>query len=300
MDMNTAFFPWDAIERDEFGRPIALSAWRGRAPARASAYRLLVPIDGSAAAVSVVRVAAQMADRLPEAELHLLNVQVCPSSAEDALEREGLHDTSAARGALDAMGATYCLHLVAGTPAETIRAFARTHAVAEIVMGSHGGGDLERLLIGSVAMDVAEKADVPVTLVKAGDRAGRLPADWIDWLLPCDGSASALRAADYLARRLAARGGDPRIHVLSVQPVPDDAAAACGKARATLEAAGLACETHVRAGDPAARILELAAELGCGHIVMGTRGLSLLGKLMLGSVSGAVARAAHLPLTLIP
>lgn len=299
MDMNAAYFPWDAIERDKFDRPVALSACRGLMPAHGVPHRLLVPFDGAAAALAAVRVAAQMADRLPEAELHLLNVQVCPGGADDTLVRDGLHDTRAARGALETMGAPYCLHLVAGTPAEAIRAFARTHRIAEIVMGSHGAAHLERLLIGSVAMDVAEKSDVPVTLVKAGDRAGRLPAGWIDWLLPCDGSASALRAADYLARHLAARRGDPRIHLLGIGR-EQDAAAACGQACAALEAAGLACELHIRAGDPAARILEVAAELGCGHIVMGTRGLGLLGKLVLGSVSSAVAREARIPLTLVP
>jgi nucleotide-binding universal stress UspA family protein len=46
-------------------------------------------------------------------------------------------------------------------------------------------------------------------------------------------------------------------------------------------------------------IVERAHELGCTHIVMGTRGMSLLGNLVLGSVATKVIHAARCPVTLV-
>lgn len=318
MDMKTELMRWDAVDRDAFGRMVGMSAWRGRRPAHARPYRFLVPVDGSAASTSAVHVAAQMADRVPGAELHLLNVQLCAGNDErdDAIERDGLQLTRFARAALDGMETSYLLRIVAGSPAEAIRAHAREAGVAEIVMGSHGAGRIERLLMGSVAMDVAERAGIPVTLVKASDRAGQHPAEWGDWLVPCDGSENSVRAVRYLAAHLAHRQGRWRVHLLNVQESThpsaggaandespgryrQQAARICDEALGVLKAAELACLFHVRIGDPATQILRSAGELGCGHIVMGSRGLGLFGKLVLGSVSNGVAHGADVPVTLI-
>lgn len=320
MDMKTDLVQWDVVDRDAFGRMVGMSAWCGRRPAHARPYRFLVPVDGSTASASAVHVAAQMADRVPEAELHLLNVQLCAGNdaRDDAIERDGLYQTRLARAALDRMGAPYRLRIAAGSPAETIRAHARDEGIAEIVMGSHGAGRVERLLMGSVAMDVAERAGIPVTLVKANDRAGQYPAEWIDWLVPCDGSESSVRAVRYLVHHLSQQQGRPRIHLLNVQesthPVIaaeggyDDerpgryrqqAARICDEALGVLKASDQTHLFHVRIGNPVAQILHAAGQFGCGHIVMGSRGLGLFGKLVLGSVSNGVAHGAGVPVTLI-
>lgn len=305
MDMRVGLVSWQHVERDAFGRPNWMSTWRGECARVFQPYIFLVPVDGYPPSLSAIHVAAQMADCIPNAELHLLNVQLCSGSREesDVFERDGLHETEAARHALEQMRASYALTIAAGSPAETIQAYARDFGVAEIVMGSYGAGRIERLLMGSVAMDVAERSSVPVTLVKASEHAGRFPADWVDWLVPCDGSASSLRAVRYLAKYLPYRQDKPLVHLLNVQKLADadrrQAELLCQKSIQVLEKTRIPYEFHVLAGDPVAQIVESVDRLGCGHVVMGTRGLGLLGKLVLGSVSHGVAHQTLVPVTLI-
>jgi nucleotide-binding universal stress UspA family protein len=63
------------------------------------------------------------------------------------------------------------------------------------------------------------------------------------------------------------------------------------------EMAGEAGATRAlfRFGDPSARILEAATEIGASMIVMGTHGRSGLGRLLMGSVAAEVVRAAPVP-----
>lgn len=305
MDMRVSLVNWQRVERDNFGRLSCLSAWRGERARIFQPYVFLVPVDGSPPSLSALHVAAQMADRVPNAELHVLNVQLCSGNSEQdaAFEGDGLHETEAARHALEQMRASYALTVVAGSPAEAIHAYVRDFGVAEIVMGSYGAGRIERLLMGSVAMDVAERACVPVTLVKASEHAGRFPADWVDWLVPCDGSAYSLRAVRYLARYLPYRQDKPLVHLVNVQNSAEaerqQAERLCRKSIQLLEKARIPYDFHVLAGDPVEKIVASVDRLGCGHVVMGTRGLGLLGKLVLGSVSQGVAHRTGVPVTLI-
>ena len=62
-----------------------------------------------------------------------------------------------------------------------------------------------------------------------------------------------------------------------------------------LGAAGFSTTETVRDGHPAETILSQAAATGTDLIVLGTRGLSGLRRVVVGSVSGKVARYAHTP-----
>lgn len=319
---------WDMVERNVFGQLTGMSVWCGSRPKKSQPYIFLVPVDGSSASTSAAHVAAQMADRIPNAELHLLNVQIFSGDDEQdsTLERGGLNTTEPARNALNRMQESYLLCVVAGAPAEAICSYAREHQVSEIVIGSHGASRIDRFLVGSVAMDIAEKSGVPVTFVKADDHVGRRPTAWIDWLVPCDGSSSSLRAVRYLANHLPFQKEKPLIHLLNVhkpdravpeQPLVTDAQQKrecdhgltnhylqqakllCEEAISILEEAHAAYEILARVGEPVPKILESANQLGCSHIVMGTRGLDFLGKLVVGSVSNGVVHGARVPVTLI-
>jgi nucleotide-binding universal stress UspA family protein len=58
-------------------------------------------------------------------------------------------------------------------------------------------------------------------------------------------------------------------------------------------------ETHLREGRAAEEIVEVAEELGAGLIVMGSRGQGRLRRALMGSVSDAVVRHAHCPVTIV-
>ena len=58
-------------------------------------------------------------------------------------------------------------------------------------------------------------------------------------------------------------------------------------------------KTHLREGRAEEEIVELAEEIGAGLIVMGSRGHGRLRRALLGSVSDAIVRHAHCPVTIV-
>ena len=65
------------------------------------------------------------------------------------------------------------------------------------------------------------------------------------------------------------------------------------------ESGGTVKETHLREGRVEEEIVEVAEELGAGMIVMGSRGHGRLSRALMGSVSDAVVRHAHCPVTIV-
>ena len=65
------------------------------------------------------------------------------------------------------------------------------------------------------------------------------------------------------------------------------------------ESGGTVKETHLREGRADEEIVEVAEEIGAGLIVMGSRGHGRLRRALLGSVSDAVVRHAHCPVTIV-
>jgi nucleotide-binding universal stress UspA family protein len=65
------------------------------------------------------------------------------------------------------------------------------------------------------------------------------------------------------------------------------------------ESGGTVNETYLREGRADEEIVELAEEIGAGLIVMGSRGHGRLRRALMGSVSDAVVRHAHCPVTIV-
>ncbi|MGA2884053.1 MAG: universal stress protein [Halobacteriota archaeon] len=84
------------------------------------------------------------------------------------LKSEARRILEAAREALIKRGvaeATIIDVLLEGHPAEELDAYTRSHAIALIVVGTHGRKALDRLLIGNVTDKVIRTASVPVMVV---------------------------------------------------------------------------------------------------------------------------------------
>jgi len=65
------------------------------------------------------------------------------------------------------------------------------------------------------------------------------------------------------------------------------------------EAGGAVAEKYLRDGRADKQIVIVAEEIGAGLIVMGSRGQGRLARTLLGSVSEAVIRHAHCPVTIV-
>lgn len=64
-------------------------------------------------------------------------------------------------------------------------------------------------------------------------------------------------------------------------------------------AGGTVEEAHLRQGQAAEEIVDLAESLGIGLIVMGSRGRGRIRRALMGSVSDSVVRHAHCPVTIV-
>jgi nucleotide-binding universal stress UspA family protein len=139
----------------------------------------------------------------------------------------------------------------------------------------------------------------------------------MDIVVAVDGSEHGLDAVRYAAK-LARSNPEMKLHLINVQPplpsaassfVSEDAVRSFHReegekalrgARALLAEQKLGYECHVAVGQPAEAIVAYARQKGCAGIVIGTRGLSALPGLLLGSVATRVLHIADVPVTLIP
>jgi nucleotide-binding universal stress UspA family protein len=201
---------------------------------------------------------------------------------------------------------------VAAAPA-LIR-YVEEHDIDLIVMGTHGRTGLRRMLLGSVAEEVIRWVPCPVLTMRSDCefkdevRAILVPVDF------SESSKAAVRQAVRLARLWGARLD--LLHVGETTPVPsfydtgflvyeygpkfaehtteqlhglvDDAVAEVPGAVPDVGA-------HVGVGQAPSVIAKEAERLGSDLIVMGTRGLSGLKHLLLGSVAERVLRTAPCP-----
>jgi len=118
-------------------------------------------------------------------------------------------------------------------------------------------------------------------------------------LVPVDGSPEASAALPYAAA-LATPGTE--IVLLTVVPSATDADAARAgleTAAQRLRVAGQTVRTEVATGNPARRIVEIAAELRAEMIVMASHGRGAIGRLIYGSVADRVGRESPVPVMVV-
>lgn len=136
-------------------------------------------------------------------------------------------------------------------------------------------------------------------------------------LVPVDGSENSLRLVEYLIKWLGRLAEPVDLHLINVQPSlhgdvgmflsseqirdyhHDEGIKALREARDILDAAGVLYTFHISVGDPAELIVQFAHDQQCDQIVMGTRGLGSLARLLLGSVASRVIQLADVPVMLI-
>ena len=79
----------------------------------------------------------------------------------------------------------------------------------------------------------------------------------------------------------------------------EEGEAALAEARKILDDAGISYSAHVFVGKPAHTIVEQAERLGCEAIFMGTRGLSSVSSVSVGSCAIKVLHLARGPVMLV-
>ncbi len=140
--------------------------------------KILLAVDGSSAADRATRkVIDSLAWYAAVPEIHLVTVHlpvprvggmhrvVSEAQIDDYYAEECARALAPARRMLDEAGVRYVVHTELGQPAEAIVAKARKVGADLICMGTRGHGAVGRVVLGSVALDVARHSPVPVMLV---------------------------------------------------------------------------------------------------------------------------------------
>jgi nucleotide-binding universal stress UspA family protein len=182
-----------------------------------------------------------------------------------------------------------------------------------LVLGTHGRGGFERLVLGSVTEKVLRQATCAVLTVPlaAAERATS-PVRWARILCAHDGSAASQAGVSYavsLAERTHARL--TLLSVVEALPYGGDftgpafAAFHADRERHAIEALDSALTRGTRArlrvddrvvyGKPSQQILEVAAQEPPDVIVLGVQGRGALDQWMFGSTANHVVRHAEQP-----
>jgi nucleotide-binding universal stress UspA family protein len=139
--------------------------------------RILVPTDGSEGMGRVLGHAAELA-RIHGATLDFVYVvntaafanlpmETSWEGVRESLQEEGESALETAESAVEPVRTER--HVLEGGPSREIVAYAERSDADLVVMGTHGRGGLNRILLGSVAERVVRGSTVPVLTVRVGD-----------------------------------------------------------------------------------------------------------------------------------
>jgi nucleotide-binding universal stress UspA family protein len=285
--------------------------------------RILLATDGSEDAEVATLAAADLAKRTGAA-LHIAQVWTPPVAVgafpypafphetyTRQVEEQAWAGIHLAVGQVIAAGGTVAAtHLPAGQPVAELVALAGELPADLIVVGSRGHGPVRRLLLGSVSTGLVHAASCPVLVVRGK------PLAWppVQIISGDDGSVTAGTGA-----RLAAYLGaccDLPVTLVRAEPAlawpgpggNQERARALHQSVVALERRARTLESaserrlriKVVASDPAEALLSTAAGRGPALIVVGSRGLDLMDRVRLGSVSTSVLHAASDPVLIVP
>jgi nucleotide-binding universal stress UspA family protein len=287
--------------------------------------KILVPLDGSELAESVLPYAHELAARM---DLDLAFMRVCgvlaPGPSSDC-EYYLAGVAEAAKRAVQQLRARFGVSkelktqqiVKEGYPAEEIINAAAENGADLILMATHGYSGLRGWMIGSVADKVLQKTLTPVLLVRADAPALKSYDRWLEQpvLVPLDGSKAAESVLPHLLTLAQQQGGSKMTFrlVRIVEPVMDttdfpEAGISIDweqlkKARADVKEAakkyvheienqlksqGLNIVSEVRMCPVSGGIIECAKGGDIGLVVMADRGVASGGYWEMGGKAGEI------------
>lgn len=285
---------------------LAYDASAGAEVAASLVLAIRWPSGSAVHVVAVMEPSAALVPGLPLTSARLVTSPEVEAQIVDYLESEvaGVVERLGAAG-VDAHGKVH-----RGRPATVLVDEARREAADLVVAGSRGHGPIASLVLGSVSAELVDHVPCPV-LVARRPAAERV-------LYATDGSASAAHAEQILAQwpifayasirvvsvaevvRPWHTGIAPTMYRQVVDAYARDLdaaktqhAAVANDAAARLEAAGRTAEATLRVGDAAAEILDEASSWRADLVVLGSRGLTGLPRLVLGSVARNVLQGSQ-------
>jgi len=292
--------------------------------------RVLCPIDFSDSSRHAVEQAAAIAGwyRAQLSVLHVCSPIFMPVPGLPApAERASESDLESVRRRASAFAETSLpvdmgvdVAIDVGQPSALIVDRAATLPADLIVMGTHGTGGFEHLVVGSVAEKVLRAAPCPVlTVPPRAHTASQFPftrvlcaVDFSEWSCAALGLAASLaqesRASLDLVHVLEWPWEEPPAPVFAELP-PEQAGALLEYRRYMEESAATRLESlvtdavrdccavsaRIAHGKPYVQVLRVAADVGADLIVLGVHGRNPIDRALLGSTTNQVVRRATCP-----
>ena len=155
-----------ALEQDDIGRTVKAVFESSPAPVVDAGEAWLVAVDGSPQSLHALDAAVRLASgaRVALTLITVVSWESVEASAE--LPAQGYAHLSEAIARLEAAGLPWRAVVVMGEPAAAINAQAVALGASAIVIGSHGRGAVQAMVMGSVALEVLHSAKVSVWVVR--------------------------------------------------------------------------------------------------------------------------------------
>jgi nucleotide-binding universal stress UspA family protein len=280
--------------------------------------KLLVAVDFSETSERALSAALELGHRYA-AEVHLVHalevplpifepyaVAVPPSFVTDARQSAEEKLARAAARVKEA-GLSGTSHLGDVPAGRAVAARAREIGADLVVVGTHGHTGFKHVLLGSVAESTVRESPCSVLTVKGQGAPAFSPRVIVVGVDFSDPSAEALAAAAELAREFGAvlhlvHALDLRIPFVTPYEVAVPDAFLESARQAALDrlgalvdekrAAGLDVKAHLASAPPASALSEVAEQIQADLVVTGSRGLTGLKHVILGSVAERTLRHA--------
>jgi len=292
---------------------------------------ILVPLDGSTLAESVLPAAAALAKAFG-AGIRLLHV--VEEHPPDRIHGEPhLTDGDQAQAYLDEVARRHVFQGLAvevhvhptkqGDVAESVVDHAQEFGADLVVLSTHGKSGLRGFLFGRIALRALQRGTTPVLLMNPTTSVAAPPFTCRTVLVPLDGTPAhepALPVASTLGRAWKAT-----LHLEIVVPTAKTLSgheAAAGvlmpsttraildlaergaeeyveRLAQTLKADGISASTHVSRGEPAASLVEAAEKVGADLVVMASHAKGALDAFWSGSLTPKVVEKLRRPILLV-
>ncbi|HET6447264.1 MAG TPA: universal stress protein, partial [candidate division Zixibacteria bacterium] len=276
--------------------------------------RVLVPLDGSKLSEVALSAASTISRKNgtqlvlmsvrqgPDGHRLLPNIQTEPPAERDIVDYERY--LGQVSDELQKSGITSESSVSVGEAAEEITARIQVGDIDLLVLSTHGRTGVGRVLMGSVADQVIQRATIPMLLVRPFGKQKNEILLFEKVLVALDGSAEAELSLPYAAaigKRFNSNlllltvpaDLESSTHIASLQLYLDRVAE-------TFSELKLETDTVVVGSDPGYTIVEVAESENVDLIILATHGRGDRERFMIGSVADTVISHSHCPVFLVP
>ncbi len=294
--------------------------------------KLLVPLDGSGLAESVLPYTAQIAKKI---NVSVTLIHIIEKDAPNTIHGQ-THLTRADQAeeylkkiaSLEIFsGVTVNVHVHETSESDVARSIAEHSKELHqdlVIMCTHGSSGLHSMLFGSKAQQVISLGITPVMLINPSSEKYLKSCGFETFLIPLDGNPDHEQALEY-ASMLALMCG-AKIHLLIAIPlfgtmsgeltpvnrllpgttsrmmdmIVPDAEEYLTRKKSKLEESGLKVSASASRNNPEKAILETARKIKADVIILATHGKKGAGAFWEGSVTPKISKSSKVPILLVP